>query len=396
MGAAVLSIGILLSCLGSGRSASAALTPTCAAPSPGVEWLRVSSTNERPSLDRWCAGVGPPARVEARLAPDALTAPFAVVSWNTHVGAGNLDALIADLRAGKLTNNRPVKDFVLLVQEAYRAGDAVPSLDAVEWASAVLGAGPRHARVEVVRAAERLALSSIYVPSMRNGRPGTTAEDRGNAILTNAPLSDVTRHRAAARAPAAGRARGDRDVKAGDGPATAVRVVSTHFTNMVMHHVWVLSESGRLRQARALAQALPADGPHDLGGDLNSWFGYRDAAYRELVARLPSPPPVRRSPRDVRADATRSSPRSACPRDGARQLRRADGTVRIRPLSARRADRPPGMIHSELHVTDCGRSSPRSRWRISSRRSSRPRRSSIRTRGSTPRSRRRWCSAAIT
>jgi endonuclease/exonuclease/phosphatase family metal-dependent hydrolase len=226
--------------------------------------------------------------VEPRSAADALTAPFAVVSWNTHVGAGNIDALIADLRAGKLTN-RPVDDFVLLVQEAYRAGDAVPSLDAVEWASAVLGAGPRHSRVEVVRAAERHALSSIYVPSMRNGRPGTTAEDRGNAILTTARLADVRaielpleRQRRVALVATV-------MVKAGDGPATAVRVVSTHFTNMVMHHAWLLSESGRLRQARALAQALPADGPMILGGDLNSWFGYRDAAYRELVARLPSP-----------------------------------------------------------------------------------------------------------
>jgi endonuclease/exonuclease/phosphatase family metal-dependent hydrolase len=63
-------------------------------------------------------------------------------------------------------------------------------------------------------------------------------------------------------------------------------MVSTHFTNMVMHHMWILSESGRLRQARALAQALPREEPMIVGGDLNSWFGYRDAAYRELAQRL--------------------------------------------------------------------------------------------------------------
>lgn len=213
------------------------------------------------------------------------------MSWNTHVGAGNLDALIADLRAGKLTN-RPVNDFVLLLQEAYRAGDAVPSLTAVEWASAVFGAGPRDARIEAVRAAQRLGLSSIYVPSMRNGRPGTTAEDRGNAILTTARLADVSavelpleRQRRVALAATV-------MVKSGDAPALPVRLVCTHFTNMVMHHVWVLSESGRLRQARALAQTLPADGPMILGGDLNTWFGYRDAAYRELAERLPSRPVV--------------------------------------------------------------------------------------------------------
>jgi len=287
MAAAVLTFGILLSCLGSARTGSAIANATCSAPSPGVEWLRVSSTRERPSLDRWCAGVGPPARVESSQAADTMTAPFAVVSWNTHVGAGDLDALIADLRAGKLTS-RPVTHFILLLQEAYRAGDAVPTLDAVEWASAVLGAGPRHSRVEAVRAAERLGLSTIYVPSMRNGRPGTTAEDRGNAILTTARLTDVRaielpleRQRRVALAATV-------MVKAGDAPATPLRVVCTHFTNMVMHHVWVLSESGRLRQARALAQVLPTEGPMILGGDLNTWFGYRDAAYRELAARLPS------------------------------------------------------------------------------------------------------------
>ena len=288
--AAILSIGILLSCLGSVRSGSAALTPTCAAPSSaGIAWLRVSSTRERASLDRWCAGVGPPVRVDAGNASEVLTGPFAVVSWNTHVGAGNLEALVADLRSGKLTG-RPITDFVLLLQEAYRAGDAVPSLDAVEWASAVLGAGPRHARVEAIRAAERLGLSSVYVPSMRNGRPGTTAEDRGNAILTTARLTDIgaielplERQRRVALAATV-------MVKAGDAPATPLRLVCTHFTNMVMHHVWVLSESGRLRQARALARTLPANGAMILGGDLNSWFGYRDAAYRELAERLSSRP----------------------------------------------------------------------------------------------------------
>ena len=290
--AAILSVGILLSCLGSVRNGSAALPPTCAAPSAaGIQWLRVSSTRERPSLDRWCAGVGPPVRIEARQASDVLSGPFAVVSWNTHVGAGDLDDLIADLRAGKLTG-RPVTDFVLLLQEAYRTGDAVPSLDAVAWASAVFGAGPRDSRVEAVSAAQRLGLSSIYVPSMRNGRPGTTTEDRGNAILATARLADVSaielpleRQRRVALAATV-------MVNNGDGAARPLRLVCTHFTNMVLHHFWVLSESGRLRQARALAEALPADGPMILGGDLNSWFGYRDAAYRELAERLSSRPVV--------------------------------------------------------------------------------------------------------
>jgi endonuclease/exonuclease/phosphatase family metal-dependent hydrolase len=63
-----------------------------------------------------------------------------------------------------------------------------------------------------------------------------------------------------------------------------LRIVDTHFTNMVMHHLWLLSESGRLRQARALARTLPRDGALIVGGDFNAWFGFRDAAYREMAA----------------------------------------------------------------------------------------------------------------
>ena len=87
---------------------------------------------------------------------------------------------------------QPVSDFVLLLQETYRSGDAVPSLLDVHWASAIFGAGPRSPRVEAIRLAERLGLASIYVPSMRNGPPGVTSEDRGNAILSSARLRDLS------------------------------------------------------------------------------------------------------------------------------------------------------------------------------------------------------------
>jgi endonuclease/exonuclease/phosphatase family metal-dependent hydrolase len=281
----LLGLGILLACLGSAPPRLPAADATCAAAEDGFKWVRVSSTRERPALDRWCAGVGPPVAIQGPQAPEAFTGPFAVISWNTHVGAGDLDALIADLRAGRLTS-KPVSEFVLLLQETYRSGTAVPALLDVDWASAIFGAGPRSSRVEAIRLAERLGLASLYVPSMRNGPPGVTSEDRGNAILSTARLRDLSaielplerQRRVAITATI--------HVKPGGGPVTPVRMVSTHFTNMVMHHVWILSESGRLRQARALAQALPRDEPMILGGDLNSWFGYRDAAYRELAEHL--------------------------------------------------------------------------------------------------------------
>ena len=282
---ALFGLGILLACLG---SAPPRLAPnaTCGAlTEAAVRWLWASSTRERSALDRWCAGVGPSISVEANQAPEALGGAFAVVSWNTHVGAGDLDVFITDLRAGKLTG-KPVTEFVLLLQETYRSGDAVPAAPGVHWAAAIFGPGPRSSRVEAVRLAEQLGLSSLYVPSMRNGRPGITSEDRGNAILSTARLRDVSaielplehQRRVAVAATV--------KVRTASGSDTPVRLVSTHFTNMVMHHAWILSESGRLRQARALAQALPRDEPVILGGDLNSWFGYRDAAYRELAGRL--------------------------------------------------------------------------------------------------------------
>jgi endonuclease/exonuclease/phosphatase family metal-dependent hydrolase len=283
--AGVLGLGILIACLGSARPRFAAAEPTCAAISETfVRWTRLSANNERPSLNRWCAGVGPSINLEPEELPDALTPPFAIVSWNTHVGSGDLDVFIADLRAGRLTST-PVRDFVLLLQETYRSGDAVPSDAGVFWASAIFGAGPRSSRIEAGRLAEHLGLAALYVPSMRNGPPGITSEDRGNAILSTARLHDagalelpLERQRRVAIAATIMAQR------AGASP-TPIRIVCTHFTNMVMHHAWILSESGRLRQARALSQALP-EGPLVVGGDLNSWFGYRDAAYRELARTL--------------------------------------------------------------------------------------------------------------
>lgn len=251
---------------------------------PGVRWVRVSAANERAALDRWCSGVGPPARIEGTRRPEVFSGSLPVVSWNVHVGGGDIDGLVADLRAGRLTG-REEEDFVLLLQEAYRAGD-VPASPAVSWAAAVQPIVPHRTRIDIGNAAQRLGLWAVYIPSMRNGRPGATAEDRGNAILSTRPLSDVTaielpleRQRRVAIAATA-------LVSTNGAPPRPVRIVCTHFTNMVMHHVWLLSESGRLRQARALATVLPRDGALVLGGDFNAWFGYRDAAYRELAAGM--------------------------------------------------------------------------------------------------------------
>ena len=282
---ALVLVGIAWVQLGTARQQSPTWQPTCAAVSTvPLQWVRASATNERAALDRWCAGVGLPARIEGQRAPDVFTGTFAVVTWNTHIGGGDIGAFVGDLRSGRITG-RPVTDFVLLLQEAYREGADVPSLGGVAWAAAQKVVGVHQERVVALRAAERLGLWAVYVPSMRNGKPGATTEDRGNAILSTRPLSDLTaielplerqRRVAIAATVTFGAA----------GSTPRIRVVNTHFTNMVMHHIWVLSESGRLRQARALSQHLPSDGPLIVGGDFNSWFGFRDAAYREFTRGL--------------------------------------------------------------------------------------------------------------
>jgi endonuclease/exonuclease/phosphatase family metal-dependent hydrolase len=265
---------------------SAPPPPTCASGAgTGVRWIRTAPDRERESLDRWCAAVGPPAHMDARRPQQALSGPFAIVSWNDHVGAGDIDAFVADLRSSRLTNGVRVSGFIILMQEAYRGGAAVPGVRtaAVRWASAEQPPGPDGHRDDIVAAARRLDLSAIYVPSMRNGTPGATDEDRGNAILSTVPLTDVTAIELPLERQRRVAIQTTVTLRGPDGNVAPLRIVDTHFTNMVMHHIWLLSESGRYRQAHALAGVLPPEGALVVGGDFNAWFGFHDAAYRELA-----------------------------------------------------------------------------------------------------------------
>jgi endonuclease/exonuclease/phosphatase family metal-dependent hydrolase len=271
---------------------------TCAARRDGsVRWIRTAPDGERAAIDRWCGGVGPPARIAGARSADVLAGPFAIVTWNTHVGGGHLERLVADLRAGRLTGGVPVSGFVLLLQEVYRAGPEVPAPDPdrVAWASAEGTAAATSARESLPQTARRLGLDAVYVPSMRNGAPLHTDEDRGNAIVASVPLSapiaielPLERQRRVA-------VQATVRISGGDGRDVDVAVVDTHFTNMVMHHLGLLAESGRLRQAQALSKVLPP-GPLVVGGDFNAWFGFHDAAYRELAKHAaPSPQQDRRA-----------------------------------------------------------------------------------------------------
>lgn len=109
------------------------------------------------------------------------------ISWNAHLAEGELDRLISGLKAGDLTGGKPVTHFVLLVQELYRRGDAVPEFDARNRSAFAIR--PRDPDVaDIDDHAAELGLSIFYVPSMRNGPE--LREDRGNAIISTEPLLD--------------------------------------------------------------------------------------------------------------------------------------------------------------------------------------------------------------
>ena len=204
-----------------------------------------------------------------------------------HVGGGDIARLFTDVRR-EAGANLPV---VLLIQEAYREGPEVPTkLDGTaSFASLIKSLRPDGSREEIASVARRLGLHAYYVPSMRNGGPDRSAEDRGNAILSTLPLDGAQRDRAAVRTPAPRRGRRDGGGRHSSGAPWRVRVVSAHLDNMVgARRLWVAGgKLGRTRQARGLVSALADEKALVLGGDLNTWFGFRDSAYLAAARAFP-------------------------------------------------------------------------------------------------------------
>jgi endonuclease/exonuclease/phosphatase family metal-dependent hydrolase len=286
-----LGLFLLAASCAAGCVSSARLSPqtpdrsACAARTDAVRWLRVAPPDEAAAIDRWCGAVGAPV-VNPRPATETSRGITTVVSWNTHVGSGDVERLVGDLKSGRLTGGQPGESFVLLLQEVYRAGPALPSPPPVgaDWARRQQPRRPDGSRIDILETARRLGLALAYAPSMRNGN-STISEDRGNAILSTRPLSDVT----AIELPQESQRR-----VAITATIDGVRFVSSHFTNVVGHHLYLFSEPARVRQARALAEVIARDGAVIVGGDMNTWFGFRDAAYRELARHMSPPAPLDR------------------------------------------------------------------------------------------------------
>jgi endonuclease/exonuclease/phosphatase family metal-dependent hydrolase len=272
--------------------------PSGAVPDQQIRWIRPESADERATLDDWCRSVGPAVAASSMpvsAAPVAL-ADLIVISWNVNIGAGDVAALVDSLRNGSLTG-QPVTRFVLLLQEAYRRGPAVPR-GPLTGARSAAARQPRvtgRERIDIVDAAGRLGLSLVFVPSMRNG--SDIDEDRGNAILSTEPLSDV----AAVELPFERQRRVAIDAAvSGTGPDGApwtMRVTDVHLDNRApARRLWLFASATRLRQARGLLLALGTTAPAVVGGDFNTWYGFDDPVFDELSAAFNTNAPHDRRP----------------------------------------------------------------------------------------------------
>jgi len=221
-------------------------------------------------LRAWCSSVGAPLVIntigEPRDTPAAL-----VVSWNVDVGAGRLDDFLDDLLAGKWTDGVRVADYVLLLQEAYRADNSIPELPPMDGKQGnAIHHGEEDFHADVMHFARERNLNVFYVPAMRNG---DDREDRGNAILSTFPMGEFAAYelpperqrRVVASAMVSGNTAGR---------PWSVRMINVHLENRA-HWNSPLSTLGGARQDQmnalldAVGMRLEAT---IMGGDFNVWF----------------------------------------------------------------------------------------------------------------------------
>ncbi|HEX6975685.1 MAG TPA: endonuclease/exonuclease/phosphatase family protein [Vicinamibacterales bacterium] len=247
-----------------------------------IAWFTPATPSDSATLARWRASVGPPILPNITSALPTPVDAITVVSWNVALGEADVAAMARALPSGK-----PV---VLLLQEVYRDGPSVPrALDRrASYAGYLPGATARPGAHDIDEVAAQLGLAVYYVPSMRNGGPLVSDEDRGNAILSNLPLSDLSaielpfehQRRVAISATITG--------VTTTGQTWKVRMVNAHLDNMASaRYGWVGGEYGRARQARGLVDLLRDDVPTVLAGDFNTWFGTSEPAYIETAAAFP-------------------------------------------------------------------------------------------------------------
>jgi hypothetical protein len=207
--------------------------------------------------------------------PVADMSDVVFVSWNVHVGSGDIRAFVTDLRNGVHTDGRRFAHYVLLLQEAVRTDD-VPAFGPGASGAKRIGPHDPVMPIDIVRVSDELGASLIYAPSMRNGSSATdAAEDRGSAIVSTLPLSN----------PVAVELPGERQRR------VVITAQAGSFSVAVVH-LDALGGAKRLRlfwtpwmrerQARATMSALPG-GALVVGADLNTWHGRDEPSARHLA-----------------------------------------------------------------------------------------------------------------
>lgn len=271
-------------------------------PEAPIRWFGPQREGDRRALTRWCATVGPPVVVAqptrslpALAADDSLS----VVTWNAHVGSGDFEGFLyreLGYRCAARGEAGFGSHFVLLTQEVYRASEDVPvaSKDA-PVPGRIEGHPDTGERLDIVRVAERCGLSLFYVPSMRNGdEPGPDGrEDRGSAILSTLPLSDLV----AVELPLEAQRRVTPAASVTVPGGETLRVASVHL-DVAGSLLRVLGTAGsmRVRQADGFVEVLDLLDPSRsvpvvMAGDMNTWSARETVILRMLEIFPDSPSP---------------------------------------------------------------------------------------------------------
>lgn len=241
-------------------------------PAPPVNFASDSAAG----LRAWRDNVGDPVVDRAgRICEDAPLDSLLVVSWNVHLGHADVIRFVHHLRAGRVVPGVRVQHFVILMQEAFRDGVEVPAETHPGGCTGRIGGVGK----DIDAIADSLGLALFYVPSMRNGCDGGPPQDRGNAILSTLPLTNLraielplVRQRRVA-------ALGDVKGTSTDGNKWTLSLASVHLENRGsgLPRNWI---HGRAKQAQALVAALPATQLAALGGDFNTLQGPKEPAVR--------------------------------------------------------------------------------------------------------------------
>jgi endonuclease/exonuclease/phosphatase family metal-dependent hydrolase len=229
-------------------------------------------------LAQWRENVGAPLAIDLRGPSPTEARTLVIVSWNVWIGRGDVVRLVRGIQEGAWAQlGAPAgAPLVVLLQEVYRADDSIPDVCNGHHGRDTDRRRGRDEQ-EIRAVAEALGMNLRYAPSMRNGRHRS---DRGNAILSNLPLTDTRQ----TELPFAlqRRVAVSSSVQLG---GQLIRLHTAHLDPRGRTARDLLGTAGRLAQIRGLIDVLGVhDGmPHILGADLNLARQRREPAFRALL-----------------------------------------------------------------------------------------------------------------